>query len=82
MRRKAGALVPFEKWILDTANTVGCEFYGFQLAKQLKNRPKVIERGTLYRALQRLEDMGYLTSRWEETNENKPRRRYYKLTDK
>jgi DNA-binding PadR family transcriptional regulator len=84
MRRKVGALVPFEKWILETANAIDGEFYGYQIAKRLKNRTKIIEQGTLYRALQRLENMGYLSSRWEISSEqkNKPSRRYYKLTDK
>ena len=38
--------------------------------------------GTLYKALARLEDLGLLTSRWEDVaaTEGRPRRRLYELT--
>ena len=40
--------------------------------------------GTVYPALRRLEDLGYLTSKWEKEQvaqaELRPRRRYYDLT--
>ena len=40
--------------------------------------------GTVYPALRRLEDLGYLTSKWEKEQvahaELRPRRRYYELT--
>ena len=65
MRRKTGALVPFEKWILEAAHALNTEFYGYQLVQRLGDRA-ALKRGTLYRALNRLEVMGYLTSRWAE----------------
>lgn len=45
---------------------------------------KISRRGgpTVYKILERLDSMGWLTARWEDRSEepNKPRRRYYKLT--
>jgi len=42
--------------------------------------------GTVYPALRRLEDAGYLTSKWEKERvaqaELRPRRKYYELTTK
>lgn len=62
-----------------------------RLRKQLKElQPSKWQRlratvgyGTLYRALDRLRKMGVLQSRWEELppGENRPRRRYYHLTE-
>jgi DNA-binding PadR family transcriptional regulator len=41
--------------------------------------------GTVYPALRRLEDAGYLTSEWEKARvaqaELRPRRKYYEITD-
>ena len=66
---------------------LGSEFYGYQLAKCLQevaNSPRLTAYGTLYRALGRLEDMGFLKSRWEDptipARENRPGRRLYSLT--
>lgn len=91
MRRKSGALVPLETSIcLSAAELRGAgigEFYGYQIAKQLKghgDQKLLTAYGTLYRALDRLETMGLLTSRWESpeipARENRPRRRLYALT--
>jgi len=71
------------------------EFHGFQISKRLEGarlgkllKPSRLQKiramigyGTLYRALDRLQKMGKLESRWEELppGENRPRRRYYKL---
>lgn len=42
---------------------------------------RLIGHGTLYKALARLEDMGLLTSQWEqEPPDHRPRRRLYELT--
>ena len=63
------------------------EFHGYELAKQLaadNDRKLLTAYGTLYRALARLEAMGFLESRREDPNiaakENRPGRRFYALT--
>jgi DNA-binding PadR family transcriptional regulator len=63
------------------------EFYGYEMAKRLgegRDRGLLTAYGTLYRALDRLERMGLLESRWEEPHiparENRPGRRLYTLT--
>jgi DNA-binding PadR family transcriptional regulator len=63
------------------------EFHGFEMAKQLaddENRRLLTAYGTLYRALARLEAMGFLSSRREDPSiaaaENRPLRRLYALT--
>ncbi len=86
MRRKPGTLVPFEDSILSVATRLReegfAEVHGFQIAKEMGNE-KVARNGSLYRALRRLEDQGFLTSRWEESQEgSRPRRRLYQLTEK
>jgi PadR family transcriptional regulator PadR len=63
------------------------EFHGYQLAKRLGDvagQRLLTAYGTLYRALNRLERMGLLQSRWEDplvpARENRPGRRLYVLT--
>lgn len=91
MRRKPGALLPIEVSILEAAaqlRQLGAgEFHGFQIAKEIKDREGarlLTGYGTLYRALERLEKQGFLSSRWEDplaaAEQNRPRRRFYKLT--
>jgi len=80
MRRKNNQLVPFEKSIIESAKQYPDGFYGYQLSKVLD----VKHNGTLYRALRRLEEMGYLESRTETSNADgylSPARRVYKLKD-
>jgi PadR family transcriptional regulator, regulatory protein PadR len=86
MRRKPGALLPLEIDILETGLALE-QFHGFQLAKALADHPRpraLTGHGTLYKALQRLEDAGLLTSRWEDPDiaaaEGRPRRRLYQVT--
>ena len=91
MRRKPGALVPLELAICRTAlalrrNGVK-EFHGYQIAKSIavdQDTRLLTAYGTLYRALGRLEEMGFMTSRWEDpaipARENRPGRRLYTLT--
>jgi DNA-binding PadR family transcriptional regulator len=85
MRRKPNQLVPFEEKIIDIirkAHEQGEEeVYGWEIAKTLDNGWHLTAYGTLYRALNRLVDMGKLEYRWEEISpdENRPRRRYYRL---
>jgi PadR family transcriptional regulator len=54
------------------------ELSGSQIAIQAK-----LASGTLYPILQRLEDLGWLASRWETGDPKvlgRPRRRFYKIT--
>lgn len=92
MRRKPGTLLPLEQQICIAARTLrrrGVEtFHGFLIAKELRalaESRKLTAHGTLYRALARLEDMGLLTSQWEDpqraADAGRPRRRLYRLTD-
>jgi PadR family transcriptional regulator PadR len=91
MRRKPGGLVPLETSILAAAGELQKagvpEFHGYQLAKHLadvSDRKLLTAYGTLYRALGRLQKMGFLQSHWEDpqiaANENRPGRRLYALT--
>jgi DNA-binding PadR family transcriptional regulator len=91
VRRKAGSLVPLELAIcvaaLELRRDGGDRFHGYEIAKRLKDEGQarlLTAYGTLYRALDRLEHMGLLTSTWEDPHvaaaENRPRRRLYALT--
>jgi PadR family transcriptional regulator, regulatory protein PadR len=91
MRRKPGTLLPIEVDILDAGlelrQTGGTRFHGFQLAKQIADQagPRPLtSHGTLYKALQRLEEAGLLTSQWEDPEiaaaDGRPRRRLYEVT--
>ena len=54
------------------------EHYGLDVAHRTG-----LKSGSLYPILNRLEDHGWLTSRWEDIEpgeEGRPRRRYYRLT--
>lgn len=54
------------------------EYYGLDVAAVTG-----LKSGSLYPILGRLEDSGWLTSRWEDADpgvEGRPRRRYYRLT--
>ena len=56
----------------------GRELYGLELSEETGLLP-----GTAYPILLRLEDQGWVTSRWEDVNpraEKRPARRYYRLT--
>ena len=91
MRRKPGTLLPLEVDILQAGlelrRTGGARFHGFQLAKQIADhagpRP-LTAHGTLYKALQRLEEAGLLESQWEDPDiaatQGRPRRRLYAVT--
>jgi len=87
MRRKPGTLLPLEVDILEAGLELG-RFHGFQLAKAIADHPApraLTAHGTLYKALQRLEDAGLLASHWEDPDsaatEGRPRRRLYQVTD-
>lgn len=91
MRRKANSLVPLELGILEASLefvTAGeGEFYGYAMAKALRDEAgakQLTAHGTLYRALERLENLGFLASRWEDpavaAQEQRPLRRLYHIT--
>ena len=91
VRRKPGSLVPLEIAICSAAALLlrdgTSEFHGYELAKTLGDAADsrlLTAYGTLYRALGRLEQMGLMTSRWEDpavpARENRPGRRLYILT--
>jgi PadR family transcriptional regulator, regulatory protein PadR len=89
MRRKPGQLLPLETAICLLARDVQKPFHGYEIAKRLQTAGDsrlLTAYGTLYRALGRLEEMGLLTSTWEDpaipARENRPGRRLYSLTAK
>ena len=88
---QAWSLPPLELAICEAAATLRAggmdEFHGFLIAKQVNHEGDarlLTAYGTLYRALSRLENLGMLTSRYEDplvaAAENRPRRRLYTLT--
>ena len=88
-RRKPGTLLPLETEILGAALSLqrggDATFHGFGLAHTMREQRgsrALTSHGTLYKALGRLEDLGMLTSRWEDADaaEGRPRRRLYELT--
>ena len=91
MRRRAGVLIPIEAAVLaaglDLRNAGEPEFHGFVLAKTIRDGDHargLTAHGTLYKALDRMEGMGLLESRWEAPHlaaaEGRPRRRLYRVT--
>src|SRR5690349_22741322 len=88
-RRKPGTLLPLETEILGVALAMRRagqgSFHGFGLAQAMREQRgsrALTGHGTLYKALGRLEEMGLLTSHWEDAAavESRPRRRLYTLT--
>jgi DNA-binding PadR family transcriptional regulator len=91
MRRRTGELVPLEVSILEASVELAGrgidEAHGFLLAKEIREHEaarRLTAYGTLYKALDRLERIGYLASRWEDPHiaaaEARPRRRFYRTT--
>lgn len=59
--------------LLTSPNT---EMHGWVLMKATRRLGP-----TVYNVLERLEDLGWVTTRWDDTTEpGRPRRRYYRLT--
>jgi PadR family transcriptional regulator PadR len=54
------------------------EQYGYTLRKALSERGLVVDEGTLYPLLRRLESQGLLVSQWRE--EDKRNKRFYRLS--
>jgi PadR family transcriptional regulator, regulatory protein PadR len=64
--------------VLEALIEADADLHGFALAK-VAHRPT----GSVYVILSRLEDIGWVTSDWEQVkaqNEGRPRRRFYRLT--
>jgi PadR family transcriptional regulator PadR len=91
VRRKPGTLLPIEESILgaglELSREGSREFHGFLVAKELRDREgarSLTAHGTLYKALDRLERMGLVESRWEDPEDaaadGRPRRRLYHVT--
>jgi PadR family transcriptional regulator, regulatory protein PadR len=91
VRRKPGTLVALETAILDAMVELRRhgtrEAHGYLIAselRQLGDERRLTAYGTLYKALDRLDDSGALESRWEEPDvaalQQRPRRRYYRIT--
>ncbi|HLA46633.1 MAG TPA: PadR family transcriptional regulator [Thermoplasmata archaeon] len=58
--------------------------YGFQIIRELRERSDGffdLKEGTLYPALRRLEERGFVESRWVEPESGNPRK-YYRITEK
>jgi DNA-binding PadR family transcriptional regulator len=92
VRRKPGTLVPLEQALCLAATALRrrglSTFHGFSIAKEIQAESDsrlLTAHGTLYRALGRLEQMGLVTSVWEDAqlaaDEGRPRRRLYSITD-
>ncbi len=91
MRRKPGTLFPIEVSILaagvDLVRAGEVEFHGYAIARAISEREearRLTAHGTLYRALDRMEDAGLLTSVLEDADvaaeNNRPRRHLYRVT--
>ena len=91
MRRKAGTLIPLEISVLEAGIAVAAQgapyFHGFLIAKEMKEREDarlLTAHGTLYKALDRMQQAGLLESEWEDplvaAQEGRPRRRLYRVT--
>ena len=91
MRRKLGAIIPIERSILAAMVSLRAQgvadCYGFLLAKEIadsKGARLLTGHGTLYKALGRLEQQGFLESSWEDqalaVQKHRPPRKLYRLT--
>lgn len=59
------------------------EKYGYQLIQELKEMSEgriTLKEGTLYPALYRLEEEGWIQSRWSLANDKEVSKKYYKIT--
>ena len=82
MARDTGGLLQGTLGLLILKALVGQEQHGYGVARWIQEVSRdvlQIEEGSLYPALRRLEDRGYITSRWAITEHNR-RARYYALT--
>lgn len=59
------------------------EKYGYQLIQELKQKSGgriALKEGTLYPALYRMEEEGWIKSRWSEANDKEVAKKYYGIT--
>lgn len=59
------------------------EKYGYQLIQELKEKSGgriTLKEGTLYPALYRLEEEGWIQSHWSVANDKEVSKKYYKIT--
>lgn len=59
------------------------EKYGYRLIQELKTKSEgriTLKEGTLYPALYRLEEEGWIKSRWSEATEKEGAKKYYGIT--
>jgi DNA-binding PadR family transcriptional regulator len=90
MKRKPGTLLPIEVSILHAGIQLLMrgtpDFHGYGVAKEIQEAEtarQLTAHGTLYRALDRMEEAGLVKSRWEDPTpeaEGRPRRRLYQVT--
>ncbi len=82
MARDTGALLQGTLGLLILKALVVQELHGYGIARwvqEVSGEILQIEEGSLYPALRRLEDKGFITSRWAISEHNR-RARYYALT--
>jgi DNA-binding PadR family transcriptional regulator len=87
-RRRPGSLFPLEIAVLSAVRDRGHQgVHGFAIAQAIADAEesrRLTATGTLYRALQRLDDAGLIENWWEDADEaavaGRPRRRLYRLT--
>lgn len=82
MARDTGALLQGTLGLLILKALVVQEQHGYGIGRwiqEVSGDVLQIEEGSLYPALRRLEDRGFITSRWAITDNNR-RARYYALT--
>lgn len=85
-RRAAGTLVPLEQDLLKLlADEPSTDWYGVGISQALRDRDAstLLGHGTLYKALDRLERGGFVTSAWEVGDASalgRPLRRLYHIT--
>jgi PadR family transcriptional regulator PadR len=75
--RVTGPLIKVLSVLLEVGQA-GDEAYGLEISRRTG-----LKSGTLYPILDRLEDAGWVESRWEESEPSRngrPRRRFYRLT--
>jgi hypothetical protein len=86
MRRRAGSTLrttyPTQEVLRVFLRDPRAELFGYVIIEQITSM--TLKSGSLYPILQRLENAGWLTSRWEDeehaASQGRPPRRYYRLT--
>ena len=82
MANSTGDLLQGTLGILILKSLLGGQAHGFAIARWIEATTRdvlTIEEGSLYPALRRLEDKGWVRSEWG-TSENNRRARYYTIT--